>query len=233
MTIKNKPVPVEGQLVVYGYDDTDDKREKRRSPDRKYAFTPEQFTQHFGESELGASYSVWIPWDEAGSEQKNISLLPVFTATSGRIVMGQQALNVLPGKKTDAYPRRRIRTPSGLRRLRTSRPQTQVSQPVSYSAPVPHSGQHDAHHHAADSRYDAATADDAGRSTERHKRIGLAKRAHHTPRRASSSGHRLRSRRLQCRGRNRLRQLQRLRLRRRRTHGQLISHIRDPRLQQR
>jgi hypothetical protein len=97
-------VPVEGQLVVYAYDDSNEKPSSRKTPDRKYAFTPEQFAQHFGETQLGASYSIWIPWDEVGGQQKNISLLPVFTSTSGRILMGQQALNVLPGKQAQPEP---------------------------------------------------------------------------------------------------------------------------------
>ncbi|MEX0818512.1 MAG: hypothetical protein WD070_02930, partial [Pirellulaceae bacterium] len=97
----NKPVKVEGQLVVYAYDDTAEESQ-RESPDRKYAFTPEQFTSHHSESELGASYSVWLPWDAVtGGDQKSVSLLPVFTSTSGKIVMGQQAMNLLPGRKPE------------------------------------------------------------------------------------------------------------------------------------
>lgn len=93
----NEAVPVDGQLVVYAYDDTD-KSQTNQVPSRKYAFTPEQFTAHFSESSLGASYSIWLSWDEAGGDEKAVSLMPVFTTTSGHVVMGQQALNVLPGK---------------------------------------------------------------------------------------------------------------------------------------
>lgn len=97
----NRPIKVEGQLVVYAYDESGDDSQ-REAPDRKYAFTPEQFTSHQSQSELGESYSVWLPWDALTTgEQKGISLLPVFTATSGKIVMGQQALNLLPGKKPE------------------------------------------------------------------------------------------------------------------------------------
>jgi hypothetical protein len=94
---KNQAVPVEGQLVVYGYDDLQNSHHPGQ-PQRKFAFTPDQFTKHFSNSELGASYSIWIPWDEAGGEQRHISLVPIFTATSGQVVMGQQAINVLPGR---------------------------------------------------------------------------------------------------------------------------------------
>jgi hypothetical protein len=93
-------IPVEGQLAVYVYDDTDEARaaDPNRAPDRRYAFTKEQFTEHFSKSDLGASYSVWIPWDAAGGERRMLSILPVFTSVDNRVVIGQQSPNVLPGK---------------------------------------------------------------------------------------------------------------------------------------
>jgi hypothetical protein len=94
---KDKTVPVEGQLVVYGYDDSKDGT-PAKTPSRRFGFTPEQFTQHYSPTELGASYSVWIPWDELGGDRKSITLLPVFTSSSGHVVMGEQSINVLPGK---------------------------------------------------------------------------------------------------------------------------------------
>jgi hypothetical protein len=94
---KDEAVPVEGQLVVYGYDDSKDGT-PAKTPSRKFGFTPEQFTQHYSPTDLGASYSVWIPWDELGGIRKAITLLPVFTSSSGQVVMGEQSINVLPGK---------------------------------------------------------------------------------------------------------------------------------------
>ena len=94
---KSHAIPVEGQLVVYAYDDAEAKH-ANSDPERKYAFTPEQFERHYSKSDLGPSYSIWIPWDAVGGEQKSISLVPVFTASNGQLVMGQQAMNVLPGK---------------------------------------------------------------------------------------------------------------------------------------
>src|SRR5437762_754820 len=78
---KNRPVPVEGQLVVYAYDDSQPENTSK-PPTRKFAFTPEQFTQHYSPTELGASYSVWIPWDPVGQPQVDVSLAPIFTASS-------------------------------------------------------------------------------------------------------------------------------------------------------
>ncbi|WP_425616405.1 hypothetical protein NA78x_000051 [Anatilimnocola sp. NA78] len=93
---KDEPIPVEGQLVVYAYNDST-QRVDGRKPDRKFVFTSEQLSKHFSPAELGASYSVWIPWDAVGGQQLEISLLPVFTASSGQVILGEQSRNVLPG----------------------------------------------------------------------------------------------------------------------------------------
>lgn len=96
---KNKPIAVEGQLVVYAYSN-DKPHLDSRVPDRKFAFTPEQFTQHYSPTEMGASYSIWIPWDAVGQPQADISLVPLFTSSSGALVMGQPSRNMLPGPNT-------------------------------------------------------------------------------------------------------------------------------------
>src|SRR2546421_5210946 len=96
---KNQPIAVEGQLVVYAYLN-DKPNGESKVPDKKFAFTPEQFTKHFTPTELGASYSIWIPWDAVGGSQTEISLVPVFTSTSGALVMEQPSRCLLPGQFT-------------------------------------------------------------------------------------------------------------------------------------
>lgn len=98
---ENKAISVDGQLVVYGYDENRVSSETR-TPDRRFAYTPEQFKKHFSETELGASYSVWIPWEAVGGPNMEISLLPIFTGTAGHVVVGQQSKNNLPGN--DPHP---------------------------------------------------------------------------------------------------------------------------------
>ena len=100
---KNNPVAVEGQLVIYAYNN-DKPQMDSRVPDKKFAFTPEQFTQHYSPTELGASYSIWIPWDAMGSAQSDVSLVPIFTSSSGALVMGQSSRNLLPGPTTNGGP---------------------------------------------------------------------------------------------------------------------------------
>ena len=93
---KTKAVPVEGTLTVHGFEIDAQGNDKTVRP---FKFTPEQFTQHFSESDFGASYSVWIPWDRAGSEQKRISLVPTFETVEGKLVQGSPTTMILPGRK--------------------------------------------------------------------------------------------------------------------------------------
>ncbi len=102
---KNEPVPVQGQLVVYCFDDTS-KTNDHKQADRRVAFTPEQFSGHFSPTELGASYSIWVPWDAVGNSQAEISLVPIFTAASGQVVVGQQSLALLPGPDSPVQEKR-------------------------------------------------------------------------------------------------------------------------------
>lgn len=98
---EDKPVPVEGQLTVYAYDDTIPKTGSQRNPDRKFVFTAEQFQSHFSESQIGPSYSVWIPWEDIDGPRRDISLVPVFISSSGKVIMGPQTINVLAARTPD------------------------------------------------------------------------------------------------------------------------------------
>lgn len=88
-------VPVDGKLVVHAFDETSIDSKDRV---KKYEFTAEQFTKHYSQSDLGASYSVWIPWDAIGGEQKEISLVASFLTAEGKTVQSSPAKVRLPGK---------------------------------------------------------------------------------------------------------------------------------------
>jgi len=96
---KSQAIPVEGELTVYGFDDTDRSHDGSsiESADKRFRFTAEQFTSHFSESELGASYSIWIPWDAAPGTQKKIMLIPTFKTKDGPVLRGNAATVLLPG----------------------------------------------------------------------------------------------------------------------------------------
>ncbi len=92
---KSRPVPVDGSLIVHGFDDNAPDAASRV---KRFEFTPEQFTRHFSQTDLGASYSVWIPWDAVGGEQRRISLVTSFRTAEGKLVQGIPATVLLPGK---------------------------------------------------------------------------------------------------------------------------------------
>jgi len=120
---KDEVIPVEGQLVVYGYNDTVAAPGKT-TPDKTFVFRPEQLTKHFTPTQLGASYSVWVPWDAVGGEESEISLLPIFTSAEGQVCMGQQAQQNLPGKKVEKPAQPQVPAPF-----------TQISAPGAPGAP--------------------------------------------------------------------------------------------------
>ncbi len=91
---KTRPVPVEGELAVQAI-----RTLPGEEPElKRYAFTPEQFTKHYSNSDLGASYSIWIPWDAAGGEETKITLVPSFKTKAGRLLQGTSSVVNLPGK---------------------------------------------------------------------------------------------------------------------------------------
>lgn len=91
------PIPVEGQLVVYAFDEAGRKPTDNR-PTRRYVFPVEQFVKHQSDSELGVSYSFWLPWDEAGGAATEISLIARFEPIrGGSLVVSEQTSTRLPG----------------------------------------------------------------------------------------------------------------------------------------
>lgn len=95
---EQKPIKVSGALTVYAFDEANRKKTDTR-PDRKYVFTADQLEKHYSKSELGHSYSVWIPWDAVGGESKEISLIVRFIPTTGGVVISEQVKQFLPGVK--------------------------------------------------------------------------------------------------------------------------------------
>jgi hypothetical protein len=94
----NEPVKADGEFVVYGFDDSENPEQGNKA-DRKYVFEREKLEQHFSESEMGPSYSFWIPWEKTGGERKTITLIPVFKTHDGRVVKSGQSIQTLPGKE--------------------------------------------------------------------------------------------------------------------------------------
>jgi hypothetical protein len=96
-------VLVDGDLMVYAFDNARANPDNP-APDKKYVFPAHNLTLHQSESSLGPSYSFWLPWDEAGGPQRQISLLTRFEDKSGKIVMSSMAHVTLPGQIARANP---------------------------------------------------------------------------------------------------------------------------------
>jgi hypothetical protein len=93
---EDKPILVEGQLVVYAFDETN-RAVTDNKPTRRYVFPAEQIPRHMSKSELGASYSFWLPWDEVGGPQTEVSLACRFEPKGGGVITSEQTRHRLPG----------------------------------------------------------------------------------------------------------------------------------------
>ncbi len=92
------PVIAKGQLVIYAFKE-DGRLPTDSQPNRRYVFPPEQLASHMSEDELGPSYSFWLPWDEAGGEQCEVSLIARFEPITGaEMVVSDQTKHRLPGR---------------------------------------------------------------------------------------------------------------------------------------
>ncbi len=94
----SKPIRVEGQLVVYAFDEAG-RKPSDNQPTRRYVFPPEQFKLHESNSELGPSYSFWLPWDGVDGVQSDVSLIARFEPLKGgTLIVGEQTHHRLPGR---------------------------------------------------------------------------------------------------------------------------------------
>lgn len=96
----NNAVSADGELTVYGFDDSN-KKSGDSSPDKKFVFRASEFQTHKSENGLGVSYSIWVPWEKIGGYRKTISLIPIFKTADGRILECGQSVNVLHGKNPE------------------------------------------------------------------------------------------------------------------------------------
>lgn len=96
---EDKPIVVDGQLVVYAFDETN-RAVTDNKPTRRYVFPADQLPLRMSISEIGASYSFFLPWDEAGGPQTEVSLICRFEPKGGAVIASEQTKHVLPGTVT-------------------------------------------------------------------------------------------------------------------------------------
>lgn len=92
----NDPIKVEGELVVYAFDESNRDPIDNR-PTRRFVFPSEQLSLHMSKSPIGPSYSFFLPWDQVGGPQAEISLICRFKPAKGAIVVSEQTRHLLPG----------------------------------------------------------------------------------------------------------------------------------------
>jgi hypothetical protein len=91
-----KSMVVDGTFTVLAFDDTG-KDTSEGAAEKKYVFLPEQLPQHYSKSELGHSYSFWLPWDELGGKQRKICFVCRFEPRKGKPIVSHPSHHTLPG----------------------------------------------------------------------------------------------------------------------------------------
>jgi hypothetical protein len=122
------PVRVDGQLVVYAYDETG-RQAYETEPTRRYIFPSEQFAVYESDSKLGPSYSIWLPWDDLGGPERKVSLIAKFEPRGGPPVLGEQTKHYLAGPPESILP-------PGQNQQMAQAPEASPVQPASYQGPT-------------------------------------------------------------------------------------------------
>ncbi|QDV73632.1 hypothetical protein [Botrimarina mediterranea] len=91
------PIEVDGRLVVYAFDESGRDPTDHR-PTRRFVFPPDQLPKNMSVSEIGPSYSVWLPWGTVDAAPTHVSLIARFEPVrGGGLVVSDQARQRLPG----------------------------------------------------------------------------------------------------------------------------------------
>lgn len=91
-----RPITVDGGLVVYAFDGDDLSMDATR-PEKKYVFTADHLPEHMSHTDMGPSYSIWLPWDEVGGPNRRLSLVARFEGREGGVVISKPTVKLLPG----------------------------------------------------------------------------------------------------------------------------------------
>jgi hypothetical protein len=116
----------DGTLVIYAFDESNGDADPDK-PERKFVFPADKLQDHYSESKLGHTYSVWLPWGEVGGPQQRIALLPRFEARSGEVIMGASSVHVLPGTVAESPAKRGLPKPAAA--VRQASHEAAVEQP--------------------------------------------------------------------------------------------------------
>jgi len=96
---QTRPIEVDGTLVVYAFD-AEHQDPSQQKPEKKFVFEADRLQEHFSQSDMGPSYSVWLPWDDVQGPTRSISLVARFEGREGGTVISRPANKLLPGTGT-------------------------------------------------------------------------------------------------------------------------------------
>jgi len=97
---QSKPLKMDGALEVYCF--AEQGKIADNKPTKIVTFRPEDTDKFYSKSELGHSYTIWIPWDETDSAADKVSLIVKFRAKDGDTLMSRQATLDGPGYHLNA-----------------------------------------------------------------------------------------------------------------------------------
>src|SRR5262249_23673514 len=109
----------------------------------------DQIPLHMSKTDMGASYSFWLPWDAAGGQRKEVSLICRFEPKTGGVVTSEQTRHLLPGaappEVATADPKKPPQVPEGVpmkpsrqtvESMQQSRNADRNARLISYEAPI-------------------------------------------------------------------------------------------------
>lgn len=92
------PIDTTGTLAVYAFD-SDQYDRHHSKPEKKFVFTADQIAKQKSTTQLGPSFSVWLPWGEVGGPARKITLIAKFRTTDGAVIMSEPVRKLLPGTR--------------------------------------------------------------------------------------------------------------------------------------
>ncbi len=91
------PVKVDGTLTVYVFDDRCEDP-MREPPMHKFVFPADTMEKHYSQSEVGHSYSFWVPIDEVGGPERKLTMIARFEPRLGGRILSKPSTHILPGR---------------------------------------------------------------------------------------------------------------------------------------
>lgn len=132
----SKPCAVAGTVTIMAFDATENDPTKA-TPCRQYVFKADELSKHYSKSKLGHSYSFWLPWDEVGGPERQVTLMVRFQAKTGESIVSTPSRQTLSGTAAAGKPANRLTvTKSRDNPIQPPAAATEGVQQISYEEPV-------------------------------------------------------------------------------------------------